>query len=85
VSVFVAFAHVDVEAVQGAITKFQSSPATRRGFCSACGSTLTCEGDARADEVHIHVGAFDDPAALPPVFHIYPEERLPWLSLSGAV
>jgi hypothetical protein len=81
VSVFVAFAHADVAATRGAISKFLSSPGTRRGFCAECGSTLTCEGDARPDELHIHIGAFDEAAALQPTFHIYPEERLPWLCL----
>jgi len=81
-SVFVAFAHLDVESTRGAITKFASSPGTRRGFCGACGSTLTCEGDARPDELHIHVGAFDEATKLAPAFHIYPEERLPWLCLA---
>jgi hypothetical protein len=82
VSVFVAFAHADVKATRGAITKFPSSPGTRRGFCATCGSTLTCEGDARADELHVHVGAFDTPAALAPTFHIYPDERVAWLCLA---
>lgn len=84
-SVFVAFARTDVEATRGSIAKFQSSAGTRRGFCAACGSTLTCEGDARADELHIHVGAFDEAATLAPSFHIYPEERLPWLRLAEPV
>ena len=81
VSVF-AFAHTDVEAMCGAITKFQSSPGTRRGFCVTCGSTLTCESNGRPDELHIHVGAFDHASELAPTFHIYPEERLPWLCLA---
>lgn len=85
VSAFVAFAHTDVEAKNGAITKFQSSPGTRRGFCATCGSTLTCEGDARPDELHVHVGAFDEPAALAPTFHLYPEEQLRWLCLADPV
>lgn len=81
VSVFVAFAHADVEPMRGEITRYPSSAGTRRGFCAACGSTLTCEGAARPDEVHIHVGAFDRAAELAPTFHIYPQERLPWLRL----
>ena len=85
VSVFVAFARADVQATGGAMTRFQSSPGTRRGFCATCGSTLTCEGDARPDELHIHVGAFDDAAGLAPTFHIYAEERLPWLCLAEPV
>lgn len=82
VSVFVAYGIAEVALTGGTITKFQSSPGTRRGFCATCGSTLTCESDARPDELHIHVGAFDNAAALAPSFHIFPDERLPWLCLA---
>ena len=44
VSVFVAFEHSAYQMTKGEITKFDSTPGrTRRGFCSRCGSTLTCE------------------------------------------
>ncbi|WP_421937378.1 GFA family protein [Phenylobacterium sp.] len=82
VSVFVAFPEAEVETTHGAVATFRSSPGTVRGFCATCGSTLTCQGDARPGELHIHVGAFDDAPALAPSFHIYPEERLPWLCLA---
>lgn len=84
VSVFVAFEDAEVAVTQGVITRYPSSPGTVRGFCSACGSTLTCEGEARPNELHIHVGAFDRAADLAPTFHIFPEERLPWLYLAEA-
>lgn len=84
VSVFVAVEESSVEITQGVITKFPSSPGTVRGFCSACGSTLTCQGDARPDELHIHVGAFDRAEALAPRFHVFPDEGLPWLCLAEA-
>ena len=32
-------------------------------------------------EGHYHVGAFDRAAELKPSGHIYPEERLAWMSL----
>jgi hypothetical protein len=84
VSVFAAFANNDVQAKHGSISKYQSSPGTTRGFCATCGSTLTCQSETRADELHIHVGAFDEAAELAPTFHIFPDERLPWLCLAEA-
>jgi hypothetical protein len=84
VSVFVAFERDAVTVTEGAITKFNSSPGTRRGFCSTCGSTLTCEGDARPTETHIPVGAFDNAEALVPAFHIFPEEKLSWVHFTDA-
>jgi hypothetical protein len=84
VSVFAAFEHTAYTVTKGEITKFDSSPRTRRGFCAKCGSTLTCESVRLATETHFHVGAFDDAARLQPARHIFPEERLPWLHLGDA-
>ena len=84
VSVFVAYDEAKLEITKGAITKFSSSPGVLRGFCSGCGSTLTCQSSRLPGELHIHVGAFDAAANLPPSFHIFPEERLPWLHLADA-
>jgi hypothetical protein len=77
-----AFASFDMGAVtlvRGEITKFQSSPGTRRGFCSRCGSTLTCESTMAAGETHFHIGSFDRAADLEPTADFFPEERLPWM------
>ena len=79
---FAAFDETDVEVTSGEITKFASSPGTRRGFCSMCGSTLTCEGDRTPGELHFHIGAFDRPEALPPMAEVFPEERLPWVCVN---
>jgi hypothetical protein len=81
VSVFVAFRRDAYTVTEGEIAKFSSSPGRLRGFCARCGSTLTCEGE-RSDEMHFHIGAFDDAARLEPTRHIFPEERLPWLNLT---
>jgi hypothetical protein len=61
---------------------FASSPGVRRGFCPRCGSTLTYEGERWPNEIHIHVGAFDDPSAFAPTGHAFPAERLAWLQIS---
>ena len=82
VSVFVAFKRNAYTVTKGEITKFNSSPGRLRGFCARCGSTLTCEGES-SSEMHIHIGAFDEAARFEPTRHIFPEERLPWLRLSG--
>ena len=84
VSVFVAFANDTVQTTHGSTSQYPSSPGTTRGFCATCGSTLTCHSETRADELHIHVGAFDEAAELAPAFHIFPDERLPWLCLAEA-
>jgi hypothetical protein len=83
VSVFAAFEGACVEVTAGEITRFESSPGVKRGFCARCGSTLTCEGPARPGEWHIHVGAFDRPQDLAPTFHLFAGERLPWVADPG--
>ena len=76
VSVLAAFALADYVVTKGEITKF----GVQRGFCTRCGSTLTCESDRLLPtETHFHVGASDQAARLWPTSHIFPEERLPWL------
>jgi hypothetical protein len=81
---FAAFDEARVEVTKGVITKFASSPGMLRGFCSTCGSTLTCQGGpSPPDELHFHLGAFDEPGKLPPMGEYFVEERLPWLHISG--
>lgn len=81
VSVFVGFEHSAYQVTQGEIAKFASSPGTVRGFCRACGSTLTCETAQLPTEAHFHVGAFDDPRGFEPTRHFFRNEQLPWLHL----
>ena len=79
VSVFLDCKGDAVEFTQGERALYESSPGVMRGFCAACGSTLTYEKNG---EVHIHVGAMDRPQDFPPAgAHSFPEERLPWLHL----
>jgi hypothetical protein len=61
---------------------YTSSPGTRRGFCSKCGTPLTYEADRYPDEIHFYVGVFDDPGVYSPQVHVHFQERIPWLELS---
>jgi len=82
VSAYAGFETSKVSFTRGEPATYASSPGVRRGFCARCGSTLTFEGERWPGEVHLHVGAFDDPASLPPSGkHAFAEERLPWLHL----
>ena len=65
----------------GEPARFSSSLGVHRGFCSHCGSTLTYEGERWPTEIHLHVGAFDDPAPYAPKGHAFASERLAWLHL----
>jgi hypothetical protein len=80
VSAYAGFEAAKVR-IEGELSHFSSSPGVRRGFCGRCGSTLTYEGERWPGEVHLHVGAFDDPSSLAPTGHAFPDERLSWLHL----
>jgi len=80
-----AYAGFDVSKVQFTAappTYFDSSPGVRRGFCGRCGSTLSYQGERWPGEIHLHVGAFDDPETLAPAGHAFADERVPWLRLA---
>jgi len=59
-------------------TRFRSSPGALRGFCGACGSTLSFEGENLPEMIHIHVGALDNPGDFAPTGTVRAEERLAW-------
>lgn len=54
----------DFQWTRGEPKRFASSNHVKRGFCADCGTPLTYEAP---DGVAVAAGAFDDPAALPPV------------------
>src|ERR1051325_8973311 len=66
VSAFAGFEREKVSFTKGEPARFSSSPGVQRGFCAACGSTLTYEGERWPTELHLHVGAFDDPEPFKP-------------------
>lgn len=79
-SVFVSFADDAVTILSGEIAKFMSSPGVERGFCSRCGSTLTCSNPKLSGETHLHIGAFDRASELTPTGEFFADERLPWFN-----
>ena len=83
VSAYAGFETAKVHFTQGEPAYYTSSPGVRRGFCARCGSTLSFEGERWPGELHLHIGAFDDPASLPPAGQAFADERLPWLHLGG--
>lgn len=64
---------VEFHWTRGEPKRFQSSNHVRRGFCADCGTPLTYEAP---DGMAIAAGAFDDPAALPPVIQWGVENKI---------
>lgn len=75
---FVGVERGQYEELRGNPRVFISSPGVRRGFCAACGTSLTYEGDAWPGEIHIYTATLDDPAAFPPTAHTYTVDRIAW-------
>ena len=63
---------------------YRSSPIARRGFCSACGTSLTFQYLEDTDRMDLIVGTFDDPSHFRPTSHFGAESmHRAWLDTSG--
>jgi len=69
------------EEIEGRLAWCHSSPSVTRGFCPACGTTLTYRHEARANELDVAIAALDDPSAVRPEFHLWVSHKLPWVEL----
>lgn len=76
-----------VRFTQGTRALYESSPGVGRGFCSACGTSLTWEGDGEelGPLVEILVGTLDDPSAFAPESHVHHDERVPWFDVADTL
>lgn len=64
------------------LTFYQSSAATRRGFCNRCGSTI-CAIDDGYDRISVATAVLDDGHALVPgKTHSFAEEAPEWWTVS---
>lgn len=60
---------------------FESSPGVIRGFCAACGTPVSYEGDRAPGETHLYVAQFDDPEAVRPGYHVFMNEKIGWFDV----
>ena len=71
--------------VAGEPRSFRSSAKATRSFCPECGTALTFELDAAADEIDVTTASLDDPNRVPPADHTYAESRLDWVKLADGL
>jgi hypothetical protein len=64
------------------VSRFESSPGTRRSFCSVCGSNVAIVLD---DQVVIPAASVDDLVDARPMVHLFAGEKVPWLEIADGV
>ena len=62
--------------------RYRSSVYAERGFCAACGSTLSMHEEILADRVQIALGSLDDPNRVRPDDHVWTSSRIEWFDLN---
>ena len=79
------FARAELNITRGALTQYRSSPCVLRGFCGACGSSLTYLNEARAADIDLALASLDDPRELVPTMHMWVKDKLPWVSIEDGL
>jgi hypothetical protein len=67
-----------VEFTRGKPSEHRSSPPVLRGFCAACGSSLTWKHEGAAGSIDITTASLDDPDAFPPDHHLWLSDGVKW-------
>ena len=79
------FATQRFELTHGALALHRSSPPVARGFCAACGTTLTYTHTARPGSIDVSRASLDAPAVLTPNCHIWVADRIAWGPLADGL
>lgn len=61
---------------------YRSSPDIERGFCKACGTTISYRNLKLNNEIDLCTVLLKDAGDLAPVAHIWLSDKLPWVKLN---
>ena len=61
---------------------YESSPGAKRGFCSQCGTQICFTAEYIPGLIDLTIGSLDAPGLVPPTFHYWESNRLPWLHVA---
>ena len=81
---FVAWGTVDggcFHVLSGTLSVIRASPEVERGFCDACGTSLTYRHVQRSGEIDFTLVSLDDPTLLQPQAHVWVQDKLPWVEI----
>jgi hypothetical protein len=82
---WVTISVAEFRVTQGELAICQSSRQARRGSCPNCGSAITYARIDEPDTLDVTIATLDDPAALPPKFHLWVSEKLSWVMLEDGL
>ena len=85
VSGFVGVASDQYVETRGERPLYRSSPGVERGFCTACGNSLTYAGSDWPGEIHIYTATLDDPDVTPPAVHTSMADNICWFETSDSL
>jgi hypothetical protein len=68
-----------ISAGKEALSRFESSPAKFRYFCSGCGSPIYSHGEKTAHIVSVRCGTLKTDPGLRPSYHAFAGSRAPWM------
>ena len=75
--------HFRFDQGEDAITHYESSPGSRRAFCSGCGSVVP--NSAGETGIEVPVGPLDDDPGMRPSSHIYAKWHAPWHPITDSL
>ena len=82
---WLTFARAEFRFISGAPREHHSSPKVRRGFCGACGSTLTYEHLDSPDFIDVATCSLDAPGAFPPTHHSWLSHDIGWVKFGDGL
>ncbi len=78
----VPFEQFRVVAGTDRLVRYRSSDHGTRSFCGTCGSTLFYESTQHPEAIHIVLANVDAPIDRAPQFHVFFDNRAPWVQVS---
>jgi hypothetical protein len=70
--------------VKGTPRRYRSSATATREFCGSCGSPILFDPDGNP-RIDISSATLDDPASVPPRYHIWRMSRIAWFETADAL
>jgi hypothetical protein len=87
VLVFTSVPVTDFVVTSGAevVRSYPSTSAGWRQFCSVCGTQLAMQVTHEPATIDVTVASLDEPATVPPTYHIFEASRIPWFATADTL